>query len=166
MIRNIQSCLSKIHPLGLAPFPSCFQGNHGPATRLRRLCSSRPTHITMQFKMLAYCQMPWHTPAIPALKRLRCLWGATGSRPHSKTFKNLKKENLTGPEITKCCYVLMIGYAIHYNVFIINLGRQPAWSFLCSSEHLVVFIKLLPAFRLFPNPVFVLTSFSSEEIVS
>lgn len=41
------------------------------------------------------------------------------------------------------------------------IGKE-AWG----SEHLVVFIKLLPAFRLFPNPVFVLTSFSSEEIVS
>lgn len=126
IIRNIQSRSSKIHLPGLAPFPSCFQGNHSPAARLRRPCSSWPMHITMRFKMLAYFQMRWHTPAIPALKRLRCLWDVTSSKPHSKTFKNLKKQNFTSPQITKCYYVLMIGFVIHYSVFSTNLGHQPA----------------------------------------
>lgn len=149
MVRDIQSCSSKIHPLSLTPFPICFQQNQGdrsPATRLRCLCCSWPKHTTTKFKMLASRQMCWHTPAIPAFKRLRCVGVSPVPGHIVKPLKVFKKTpNLTSSQITKCCYVLMIGFVIHYNVFSVNLGRQPARSVLCLCECKVVLIKPLPS---------------------
>lgn len=89
--RARQETYSEMQPLGLAPFPSCFQknqGDHSPASRIRGLCSSWPKHTTVQFKMPPYCQMCRYTPAILGIKRLRR--GRECSRAQGHVVKPLK----------------------------------------------------------------------------